>query len=107
MGGCALGFAATAQADVSLSTNVSARKVEVGSQFTLQLRVSASNNEQIGAPELKLPAGITASPRAARHVPTRTRAALALASAGKVPAANDSLLRRKSVDFCRQLFGAS
>jgi len=61
MGGCALGFAATAQADVSLSTNVSARKVEVGSQFTLQLRVSASNNEQIGAPERKLPGGITAS----------------------------------------------
>jgi len=56
-----LGYASLAAAEVSLSTSVTPRKVEVGTQFTLQLRVSAGAGEQIGSPELKLPPGITGS----------------------------------------------
>lgn len=58
---CAVSYAGVARADVTLGTNLSARKVEVGSPFTLQLRVSASAGEQVGAPDLKLPPGITGS----------------------------------------------
>lgn len=59
--GSVLGFAHAAHADVTLSTSVAPRKVEVGTQFTLQLRVTATAGEQIGSPDLKLPAGITGS----------------------------------------------
>ncbi len=58
---CALAHGATARADVSLSTAVTPRKVEVGTQFTLQLRVTAGAGEEIGAPDLKLPPGVTGS----------------------------------------------
>jgi len=50
-----------AKADVALSTDVSARKIEVGARFTLRLRVSSNANDQIQDPQLKLPPGITAS----------------------------------------------
>jgi hypothetical protein len=59
--GCALTCGATARAEVSLSTAISPRKVEVGTQFTVQLRVTAGANEQIGTPDLKLPSGVTGS----------------------------------------------
>jgi oxygen tolerance protein BatD len=57
----ALTTVSNARAEVSLSTSLSARKVEAGAQFTLQLRVSTSAGEEIGAPDLKLPVGISAS----------------------------------------------
>jgi BatD DUF11 like domain len=50
-----------ARAEVSLSTEVRPRQVEVGSRFVLQVRASASGGEQLGTPSLTLPPGITGS----------------------------------------------
>jgi BatD DUF11 like domain len=50
-----------AYADIALSTSVSARKVAVGDRFTLRLRVTTNTNDPIQNPQLKVPAGITAS----------------------------------------------
>jgi hypothetical protein len=65
LAGAACSFALTygiaAHADVSLSTAVTPRKVEAGTQFTLQLRVTASAGEEIGQPNLRLPPGVTGS----------------------------------------------
>jgi len=57
----ALTSAAVARAEVTLHTEVSQRKVEVGTRFTLQLRATSDDRDQPGNPELKVPAGITAS----------------------------------------------
>jgi hypothetical protein len=50
-----------AHAEVSLSTEVRPRQVEVNSRFVLQLRANATAGEQVGTPTLKLPPGITGS----------------------------------------------
>lgn len=56
-----LAVAAPARAEVSMSTEVRPRQVEVGSRFVLQLRANASAGEQVGTPTLKLPPGISGS----------------------------------------------
>ncbi|RYZ04348.1 MAG: hypothetical protein EOO73_24030 [Myxococcales bacterium] len=53
--------ASSARAEVSMSTEVRPRQVEVNARFILQLRASASAGEQVGTPNLKLPPGITGS----------------------------------------------
>jgi hypothetical protein len=64
---CGLAIAATvavtrlARAEVTLSTELGARKVEVGSRFVLRLRATSSGNEQASNPELRVPPGISAS----------------------------------------------
>lgn len=57
----ALVDASVARADVALHTEVSQRKVEVGTRFTLQLRATSDGREQPSNPELKVPPGIAAS----------------------------------------------
>lgn len=58
---CALGAATRASAAVSLSTEVSPRKVEAGDRFIVRLRATSDGNEQVTSPELKLPPGVTGS----------------------------------------------
>ncbi len=53
--------AQAASAAVSVTTEVSQRKVEVGARFTVRLRAMSDDGEQPTNPELKLPPGITAS----------------------------------------------
>jgi hypothetical protein len=53
--------AAAARAEVSLSTEVSARKVEVGDRIVVRLRAMSDGDERASSPELKLPSGITGS----------------------------------------------
>ncbi|MDF3070252.1 MAG: hypothetical protein K0R38_5853 [Polyangiaceae bacterium] len=50
-----------ARGEVSMSTEVRPRQVEVGARFLLQLRANATAGEQVGTPTLKLPPGITGS----------------------------------------------
>lgn len=50
-----------AQAQVTLSTEVSPRKVEVGDRFMVRLRAMSDGDERASDPQLKLPAGITGS----------------------------------------------
>ncbi len=56
-----LASTAAAHAEVALRTELSQRKVEVGARFTLQLRATTDGRDQVGNPDLKVPAGITAS----------------------------------------------
>lgn len=58
---CALSIAAPARAAVTLSTEVSPRKVEAGDRFIVRLRATSDGNEPVTNPELKVPAGITGS----------------------------------------------
>jgi hypothetical protein len=53
--------AAPVHAAVSLSTEVSARKVEAGDRFMVRLRINSDAGEQVTSPELKLPPGVTGS----------------------------------------------
>lgn len=56
-----VGAATPAQAEVRLSTEVSSRKVEVGSRFVLRLHAQSDSADSATRPELRLPPGITAS----------------------------------------------
>jgi hypothetical protein len=58
---CALSVAAPARAAVSLSTEVSPRKVEAGERFVVRLRATSDGDEAVTSPDLKLPPGITGS----------------------------------------------
>ncbi|HEY6081263.1 MAG TPA: BatD family protein [Polyangiaceae bacterium] len=53
--------ASVARAQVSLSTEVSPRKVEVGDRFMLRLRAMSQGDDRATSPELKLPSGVTGS----------------------------------------------
>lgn len=58
----AIGLAAPrAHAQVSLSTEVSARKIQVGDRLIVRLRAMSSGGEQVSDPQLKLPPGISGS----------------------------------------------
>jgi hypothetical protein len=61
VGSCVFSGSRCARAEVSLSTELRSRRVEVGARFVLQLRASASAGERVGNPTLKLPPGVTAS----------------------------------------------
>lgn len=50
-----------ARAQVSLSTEVNPRKVEVGDRFMVRLRAMSRGNERVSDPQLKLPPGISGS----------------------------------------------
>lgn len=62
LGTCVCSAATLASAALSLTTEVSARKVEVGTRFTVQLRAMGDGNDPPSDPQLKLPEGVTASP---------------------------------------------
>jgi hypothetical protein len=51
----------SARAEVSLSTDVNPRKVEVGDRFIVRLRATGNANDRIDNPQLKLPPGVTGS----------------------------------------------
>lgn len=62
LGACVCVAAPRAGAAVSLTTQVSSRKVEVGNRFTVQLSAMGDGNDPPSDPQLKLPEGVTASP---------------------------------------------
>ena len=61
LAGAVLLLASGARAQASLSTEVSARKVEVGARFMLRLRAMSQDGERPSDPQLKLPTGVTGS----------------------------------------------
>ena len=61
LAGVVILLGAQAQAQVRLSTEVSPRKVEVGDRFMVRLRAMSDGSDTPRDPQLKLPAGLSAS----------------------------------------------
>jgi len=50
--------AQVAAAEVRLKTDVSARQVEIGAQFSVRLSISSDGRDNVSEPELKVPSGV-------------------------------------------------